>query len=66
VLGVPSALAALCKRVRVVFGKTLAEQTVTMERVAESRIAIDQARLLITAPVDDGPSATRWRARRSP
>jgi acyl-CoA dehydrogenase len=37
-----------CKRAlsRVAFGKTLAEQTVTLERIAESRIAIDQARLL--------------------
>jgi len=43
------ALDALCKRVksRVAFGKTIAEQTVTMERVAESRIMIDQARLLV-------------------
>jgi acyl-CoA dehydrogenase len=37
-----------CKRAlsRVAFGKALAEQTVTLERIAESRIAIDQARLL--------------------
>jgi acyl-CoA dehydrogenase len=43
------ALDALCKRVktRVAFGKTVAEQTVTMERIAESRIMIDQSRLLV-------------------
>jgi acyl-CoA dehydrogenase len=43
------ALDALCKRVktRVAFGKTIAEQTVTMERIAESRIMIDQSRLLV-------------------
>jgi acyl-CoA dehydrogenase len=43
------ALDALCKRVktRVAFGKTVAEQTVTMERIAESRIMIDQVRLLV-------------------
>ena len=31
---------------RVAFGKPIAEQTVTLERIAESRIMIDQARLL--------------------
>jgi len=43
------ALDALCKRAktRVAFGKTVAEQTVTMERIAEARIMIDQARLLV-------------------
>ncbi|HXX48888.1 MAG TPA: acyl-CoA dehydrogenase family protein, partial [Myxococcota bacterium] len=43
------ALDALCKRVktRVAFGKTVAEQTVTLERIAEARIMIDQARLLV-------------------
>ena len=42
------ALALMCKRAlsRVAFGKTIAEQSVTLERIAESRIAIDQARLL--------------------
>ena len=42
------ALDAMCKRTksRVAFGKPLAEQTVTLERIAESRILIDQARLL--------------------
>jgi acyl-CoA dehydrogenase len=42
------ALEDMCARVksRVAFGKTLAEQTVTMERIAESRIEIEQARLL--------------------
>jgi acyl-CoA dehydrogenase len=43
------ALADMCKRTqsRVAFGKPIAEQTVTLERIAESRIAIDQARLLV-------------------
>ena len=43
------ALEDMCKRVlaRTAFGKTLAEQGVTMERIAESRILIDQARLLV-------------------
>jgi len=42
------ALAAMCKRAksRVAFGKPIAEQTVTLERIAESRIAIEQCRLL--------------------
>jgi acyl-CoA dehydrogenase len=42
------ALEDMCARVksRVAFGKPLAEQTVTMERIAESRIEIEQARLL--------------------
>jgi acyl-CoA dehydrogenase len=49
VIGVAErALDALCKRVktRVAFGKAVAEQTVTMERIAEARIMIDQSRLL--------------------
>jgi len=39
----------MCRRTlsRVAFGKPIAEQTVTLERIAESRIAIDQARLLV-------------------
>jgi len=43
------ALEAMCKRTlkRVAFGKPVAEQTVTLERIAESRILIDQARLLV-------------------
>jgi len=42
------ALEAMCRRVksRVAFGKPLAEQGVIIERIAESRIMIDQARLL--------------------
>jgi acyl-CoA dehydrogenase len=42
------ALEKLCKRVksRVAFGKPIAEQTVTLERIAEARIMIEQARLL--------------------
>ena len=43
------ALEALCRRAasRVAFGKRLAEHDVTLERIAESRIEIDQARLLV-------------------
>ncbi|HEY7990727.1 MAG TPA: acyl-CoA dehydrogenase family protein [Stellaceae bacterium] len=42
------ALEKMCKRVksRVAFGKPVAEQTVTLERIAEARIAIEQCRLL--------------------
>ncbi|MEZ5924520.1 MAG: acyl-CoA dehydrogenase family protein [Hyphomicrobiaceae bacterium] len=41
-------LEMMCDRAksRVAFGKPVAEQTVTLERIAESRILIDQARLL--------------------
>ncbi|MEO8158104.1 MAG: acyl-CoA dehydrogenase family protein [Betaproteobacteria bacterium] len=41
-------LEAMCKRTlsRVAFGKPVAEQTVTLERIAESRIAIAQSRFL--------------------
>jgi acyl-CoA dehydrogenase len=41
-------LEMMCKRAltRVAFGKPIAERTVTQERIAESRIMIDQARLL--------------------
>jgi acyl-CoA dehydrogenase len=49
VIGVAErALDLMCKRAksRVAFGKTIAEQTVTLERIAESRIGIEQARLL--------------------
>jgi acyl-CoA dehydrogenase len=43
------ALEMMCRRtrVRVTFGKPISEQTVTLERIAESRIMIDQARLLV-------------------
>ncbi|HSH90269.1 MAG TPA: acyl-CoA dehydrogenase family protein [Ramlibacter sp.] len=43
------ALEDMCRRVlsRTAFGKKLAEQGVTLERIAESRILIDQARLLV-------------------
>jgi acyl-CoA dehydrogenase len=43
------ALERMCQRTlsRVAFGKPIAEQTVTLERIAESRILIDQARLLV-------------------
>lgn len=42
------ALELMCKRAtkRVAFGRTLAEQGVTRERIAEARCLIDQARLL--------------------
>ncbi|WP_428313482.1 acyl-CoA dehydrogenase [Hydrocarboniphaga sp.] len=42
------ALELMCKRAlgRVAFGKPVAEQTVTLERIAEARIDIDQCRLL--------------------
>jgi acyl-CoA dehydrogenase len=42
------ALEKMCKRAksRVAFGKAIAEQTVTQERIAEARIMIEQARLL--------------------
>lgn len=41
-------LELMCRRVqtRVAFGRPIGEQTVTLERIAESRILIDQARLL--------------------
>jgi alkylation response protein AidB-like acyl-CoA dehydrogenase len=41
-------LERMCRRAeqRVAFGKSLAEQTVTLERIAQSRIMIEQARLL--------------------
>jgi acyl-CoA dehydrogenase len=43
------ALESMCRRTltRVAFGKPVAEQTVTLERIAESRVLIDQARLLV-------------------
>ncbi|GIX25382.1 MULTISPECIES: acyl-CoA dehydrogenase family protein [Caldimonas] len=42
------ALELMCKRAstRVAFGKTIAQQTVTQERIAEARCMIEQARLL--------------------
>jgi acyl-CoA dehydrogenase len=42
-------LEQMCKRVRArfAFGKYVSEQTVTQERIAEARIMIDQARLLV-------------------
>jgi acyl-CoA dehydrogenase len=43
------ALEAMCKRAldRVAFGRTLAEQGVWRERIADARMKIDQARLLV-------------------
>ncbi len=42
------ALEAMCRRVssRKAFGRNIGERTVTLERIAESRVRIDQARLL--------------------
>jgi acyl-CoA dehydrogenase len=42
------ALESMCRRAksRVAFGKPISEQTVTLERIAEARCMIDQARLL--------------------
>jgi acyl-CoA dehydrogenase len=42
------ALELMCKRAtsRVAFGKTIAQQSVTQERIADARCKIDQARLL--------------------
>ena len=43
------ALELMCHRAatRTAFGKTIAERTVTQERIAQARILIDQARLLV-------------------
>jgi acyl-CoA dehydrogenase len=43
------ALELMCKRsmTRVAFGKKLAENDITLERIAQARILIDQARLLV-------------------
>jgi acyl-CoA dehydrogenase len=48
------ALDSMCQRAksRVAFGKPIAEQGVTLERIAESRIKIDQARLLTLKAAD--------------
>ena len=48
------ALEKMCKRTkeRVAFGKPISEQTVTQERIAESRIMIDQCRLLTLYAAD--------------
>jgi acyl-CoA dehydrogenase len=42
-------LEAMCRRAsaRVAFGRSIAEQTVTQERIANARIMIDQTRLLV-------------------
>ena len=43
------ALEKMCRRAkaRIAFGKRVADQTVTLERIAEARMLIDQARLLV-------------------
>ncbi len=48
------ALERMCRRTltRVAFGRPVAEQTVTQERIAESRILIEQARLLTLRAAD--------------
>jgi acyl-CoA dehydrogenase len=48
------ALELMCRRVakRVAFGKPIGEQTVTQERIAESRIMIDSARQLTLKAAD--------------
>jgi acyl-CoA dehydrogenase len=48
------ALEKMCRRaqLRYPFGKALSEQGVTRERIAQSRILIDQARLLVLAAAD--------------
>ncbi len=48
------ALERMCRRsrLRVAFGKTIAEQTVTQERIANARILIDQNRLLTLNAAD--------------
>ncbi len=47
-------LEAMCRRVRsrIAFGRPIAEQTVTLERIAEARIMIDEARLLVLNAAD--------------
>jgi acyl-CoA dehydrogenase len=49
-----AALAKMCRRVRsrVAFGKPIAEQTVTLERIAQARISIEQTRLLVLMAAD--------------
>ena len=49
-----AALEKMCQRVksRTAFGKPIAEQTVTLERIAEARMAIEQARLLVLKTAD--------------
>ena len=48
------ALERMCRRtrMRVAFGRPVAEQTVTQERIAEARIMIEQARLLTLKAAD--------------
>ena len=61
------ALEKMCVRTksRVAFGRPIAEQTVTLERIADARIMIDQARLLtLQGGVDDGHRRQQGRARR--
>jgi acyl-CoA dehydrogenase len=61
-----AALEKMCKRAlsRHPFGKPLSEQTVTLERIAESRIMIDQARLLVLDAADKMDKVGNKAARR--
>ena len=49
-----SALEKMCRRAssRTAFGRTVAEQGVTRERIAEARIMIDSARLMVLKAAD--------------
>ncbi len=63
------ALEAMCRRSldRVAFGRPIADQGVTRERIANARIMIDQTRFLVlNAAHKMERSATRTRVRRSP
>jgi acyl-CoA dehydrogenase len=61
------ALEKMCRRAasRVTFGKAVSERTITLERIAESRILIDQTRLLVLNAADrmDGVGNKAARAR---
>jgi len=48
------ALELMCRRTltRTAFGKKIADQGVTRERIADSRIRLDQARLLVLNAAD--------------
>jgi len=60
------ALAKMCRRLvsRTAFGRTLGEQSVWHERIAESRILIDQCRLLTLQAADRMDKVGNREARR--
>jgi len=60
------ALAKMCRRLstRVAFGRAIADQTVWQERIAESRIMIDQCRLLTFLAAEKMDQAGNKHARR--